>query len=155
MATFEISPMFRPGLGFGRTFEQTEPALRVLAGGFPAYNILRTGEEEYRVSLAVPGYRRDDLSIETRGSTLVVTGAPAELDDNQLLYRGIDTPSFERTFQLAEHMKVTGARLEDGMLHVELVREIPEALRPRRIAISAVEHAAAPAPAIEAASRVA
>lgn len=135
MATFELSPLFRTGTGFGRAFETSEPALRVLAGGYPAYNLLRTGDDDYRISIAVPGYRREDLTIETRGNLLRVSGMSAEVEDNQLLYRGIDTPSFERSFQLADHMQVTGARLEDGLLHVELVREIPEELKPRKIRI--------------------
>ena len=135
MATFELSPLFRTSAGFGRPFEASEPALRVFAGGYPAYNLLRTGDDDYRISIAVPGYRREDLTIETRGNLLRVCGLSAEVEDNQLLYRGIDTPSFERSFQLADHMRVTGARLEDGLLQVDLVREIPEELKPRKIQI--------------------
>lgn len=137
MATLELSPLFRTSTGFGRPFDAPEPALRVLAGGYPAYNLLRTGDDNYRISLSLPGYRREDISIETRGTVLRVAGDPAEREDNQLLYRGIDTPSFERAFQLANHMQVTGARLEEGLLHIDLVREIPEELKPRKIRIQA------------------
>lgn len=138
MATLELSPLFRSTPGFSRPFDSPEPALRVLAGGYPAYNLLRTGDDHYRISIAVPGYRREDLSIEIRGSVLRVAGVPADAEDNQLLYRGIDTPSFERAFQLADHVQVCGARLEDGLLHVELARQIPEELKPRKIQIHAV-----------------
>jgi len=138
MATLELSPLFRPTPGFTRSFDSAEPALRVLAGGYPAYNLLRTGDDNYRISIAVPGYRREDLSIEVRGSVLRVAGVPADIEDNQLLYRGIDTPSFERAFQLADHVQVCGARFEDGLLHVDLARQIPEELKPRKIQIRAV-----------------
>ena len=121
MATFDISPMFRSA-----------------REGAPAYNILRTGEEEFRISLALPGWQRDQITVHTQNRTLWVKGERrVDPDHNQYLYRGIGMDSFQRTFELPEHVLVREARLHNGMLNVELVRELPEALRPRKIEIHA------------------
>ncbi len=136
MSTFDASPLFRAAsAGFERPWDAARTALNMDAG-LPPYNVLKTGEQNYQIWLAVPGYRQEDLTIETRENTLWVRGEQrADPSNNQYLYRGISMPGFERTFQLPEHMRVTGARLESGMLILELVRELPEALRPRRIEI--------------------
>jgi molecular chaperone IbpA len=141
MATFDISPLFRStAVGFDRAWNQLNTAVHLDSGGAPAYNVLRTGAEEFRISLAVPGYDASELTLETRERVLWVKGERGvDPDHNQYLYRGIDMGGFQRTFQLPEHVKVAGARLEAGMLHVDLVRDLPEALRPRRIEIEAGE----------------
>ena len=120
MATFDISPLFRSS-----------------HQGAPAYNVLRIGDEEYRISLALPGWNRDEITVHTRERTLWVKGERAvDPHHNQYLYRGFSMNNFQRAFTLPEHVQVREARLENGMLHVELVRELPEALRPRKIEIS-------------------
>jgi len=104
---------------------------------YPPYNIEKTGEYEYRISLAVAGFSESDLEIEARENTLLVSGRQGkeEDEDRQFLHRGIAARAFERTFRLADHVRVTGASLANGLLHVDLVREIPEAMRPRRVPI--------------------
>ncbi len=137
MATFDVSPLFRSAtVGFDQTWPGLGTAFHLDTAGFPAYNILRTGDEEFRISLAVPGFTGDEVSVEYREGALWVKGEhKVDADHNQYLYRGIPTQAFQRNFQLPEHVKVSRARLEAGMLHVDLVRELPEALRPRRIEI--------------------
>ena len=136
MATFDISPLFRTtGVGFDRAWDQLNTALN-LEGGFPAYNILRTGEESFRISLAVPGFTENDITVETREQSVWVRGERGiDPDHNGYLYRGIREQGFQRSFQLPDHVRVSGARLEAGMLHIDLVRELPEALRPRKIEV--------------------
>jgi molecular chaperone IbpA len=105
--------------------------------GYPPYNIEKTEDDAYRISIAVAGFSDDDLSVEVKEGALVVSARKAEEDEGKTyLHRGIATRAFERRFQLADHVRVTGAVHEDGMLHIDLVREIPEALKPRRIAIA-------------------
>ncbi len=139
MRAFDFSPLFRQTVGFDRLFDHLaqsgglEPA-----PSYPPYNIERTGENAYRVTLAVAGFSKDELSIETRENALTVRGAKqgsVEGQDREFLHQGIAARSFERRFQLAEHVVATGASLENGLLHVDLVREIPEAQKPRRIEI--------------------
>lgn len=135
MATFDIAPLFRSAVGFDRVFDQLQSALRDGDAG-PAYDILKTGDEDYRITLAVPGYRSEDLTIESRDGALWISGRrQGDPDHNQYLHRGIGLDSFQRRFQLAEHVEVTGARMQNGLLEVELVRKLPEAMRPRRIEI--------------------
>jgi molecular chaperone IbpA len=137
MASFDISPLFRStSVGIDRSWHPFNTTMSLDQSGYPAYNILRTGEDEFRISLAVPGYTEDEITLETRDNALWVRGErKVDPDHNQYLYRGIDLQAFQRTFQLPEHVKVQGARLEAGMLHVDLRQELPEALRPRRIEI--------------------
>jgi molecular chaperone IbpA len=141
MRSFDLSPLYRSTVGFDRMFN----LLDTLGGGensaqtYPPYNIERTGENDYRVTMAVAGFGEDDISIEVKENTLTVTGekkGEKEEKQDQFLYRGIAARSFERRFQLADHVEVKGATLENGLLHVDLVREIPEAAKPRSIAIS-------------------
>lgn len=137
MATFDITPLFRTtALGFDRAWDQLNTALHLDSSGYPAYNILRQAEDEFRISLAVPGFTEQHISVETREGAVWIRGERAvDPDHNQYLYRGINVQSFQRTFQLPEHVRVKGARLEAGLLHIDLVRELPEALRPHRIEV--------------------
>jgi molecular chaperone IbpA len=107
---------------------------------YPPYNIEKTGEDAYRITLAVAGFAEDELSIEARDGQLVVTGRKAETEDGNtnVLHRGIATRAFERRFQLADHVRAVEARTENGLLHIDLVREVPEALKPRKIEIAKV-----------------
>ena len=132
MTTFDFSPLFRTSVGYDR--------LASLQGaGFPPYNIQKAGEDRYRITMAVAGFSQNELTITCENNRLIVTGDKAEdkeTDENAFLYRGIATRSFERRFNLAEHVKVTGAKLDNGLLHIELEREIPEAMKPRTIEIN-------------------
>jgi molecular chaperone IbpA len=141
MRHFDLSPLYRSTVGFDRLFSLLDQAgtQDAAASAYPPYNIERTGENEYRVTLAVAGFAREDLSIETRESTLTIKGAkehpePAGVK-REVLHQGIAARAFERRFQLADHMVVTGASLANGLLHVDLLRQIPEAQKPRRIEI--------------------
>ncbi|WEK50481.1 MAG: Hsp20 family protein [Candidatus Kaistia colombiensis] len=140
MRTFDLSPLYRSTVGFDRLFSLLDQASGVDGGvpGYPPYNIERTGENAYRITMAVAGFGDSELSIESRENTLTVKGEkkPEEGKDSEVLYRGIAGRSFERRFQLADHVEVKGASLENGLLHVDLVREIPEAMKPRTIAIT-------------------
>jgi molecular chaperone IbpA len=142
MRHFDLSPLYRQTVGFDRLFNLLDQAGGVdSASTYPPYNIERTGENAYRVTLAVAGFSRGDLTIETRENTLSIKGSkeqsgPAE--GREMLHQGIAARAFERRFQLADHVVVTGASLVNGLLHVDLVREIPEAQKPRRIEIGGV-----------------
>ena len=141
---FDFSPLFRSTVGFDRMFDLLQHAMR---GGFeenhnyPPYDIERTGEDSYRVTIAVAGFRPEDLTVTAQQNLLVVSGERHGRGDGgeqrQVLYRGIAGRSFERRFELADHVKVVGANLTDGLLTIELRREVPEAMRPRRIEITA------------------
>ena len=135
MRTFDLAPLYRSTVGFDRLFSMLDGF--EAAPGYPPYNIEKTGENAYRITLAVAGFSEDELSIEAKEGQLVVTGRKAETEDKpNVLHRGIATRAFERRFQLADYVQVTGASLEHGLLHVDLVREIPEAKKPRLIPIS-------------------
>lgn len=154
MATFDITPLFRTSTGgFDRVWDPLNTALHLDSSGYPAYNILRLGEEEFRISLAVPGFTDREISVETREGAVWVKGERAvDPNQNQYLYRGISGQAFQRTFQLPEHVRVQGARLEHGLLHIDLVRELPDALRPKKIE---VVYGNAERPALESASKAA
>ena len=133
MATFEISPFRSSSVGFDRPWDQWHTTM---SDDAPAYDILKTGEDAFRISLAVPGFNPEDITIETREGSVWIKGEhETQCDDAQYLYRSIGAQAFQRTFQLPEHVKVKAARLEAGMLHVDLVRELPESMKPRRIEI--------------------
>jgi molecular chaperone IbpA len=140
MPNFDLSPLYRSTVGFDRIFSILDQLGGVDNGGasYPPYNIERTGENAYRITMAVAGFGENDLSIEAKESVLTVKGDRTDGSDKdrEVLYRGIAGRSFERRFQLADHVEVRGAKLENGLLHIDLVREIPEALKPRKIAIS-------------------
>ena len=141
MRTFDATPLFRSSVGFDRVMDLFESVSRLdqAAPTYPPCNIEKTGEYEYRISLAVAGFSESDLEIEARENTLQVTGRQGKEDGQQrrFLHRGIAARAFERTFRLADHVRVVGASLENGLLHVDLVRDIPEAMKPRRIPIGA------------------
>ena len=140
MTTYDLSPLFRTSVGFDRLSRLMDAAMQMegTSKGYPPYNILKTGQDLYRISLAVAGFDEADLHIELNNNQLTVTGNTDKTDDAEAveyLYKGIAGRSFERRFQLADHIKVTGASLKNGLLHVDLERQIPEALRPRTIPI--------------------
>jgi molecular chaperone IbpA len=140
MRSFDLNPLYRSTVGFDRMFNLLDSVggVETSATTYPPYNIERTGENEYRVTMAVAGFGEDDLSIEAKENTLTVKGekkSETEEKENQFLYRGIAARAFERRFQLADHVEVKGATLENGLLHIDLVREIPEAMKPRTVAI--------------------
>ena len=139
MRHVDFSPLYRSTVGFDRLFslldsmgqpEQSAPA-------YPPYNIERTGENEYRISMAIAGFGEQDLEIEAKENTLLVKGNQAkEEEEGEMLFRGIAARNFERRFQLADHVEVRNAHLENGLLHIDLVREIPDAMKARKIKIS-------------------
>jgi len=139
MTTFDFTPLFRTSVGYDRLANLLNSTHRLDTGnGFPPYNIQKAGDDHYRITMAVAGFSDSDLNITSEKNVLIVTGErPEEQEskDNGYLYRGIATRSFERRFTLADHVKVTGARLDNGLLHIELEREIPEAMKPRSIEI--------------------
>jgi molecular chaperone IbpA len=143
MRTFDLSPLYRSTIGFDRFASLLDSALSAegAAPSYPPYNIEKSGEDSYRITVAVAGFAESELSIEAKESQLVISGAKKEddqADQASYLHRGIATRAFERRFQLADHVRAAGARLENGLLHVDLVREVPEALKPRSIPINAV-----------------
>ena len=145
MDGFDFSPLFRSTIGFDRLFRLVDAASRVdgPSPGYPPFNIEKTGEDAYRLTMAVAGFSPSDLDVTVHENTLLVTGkAQKEAEKkngNGYLHRGIAQRTFERRFCLADHMKVTGAKLDNGMLHVDLVHEVPEAAKPRKITIGAGE----------------
>lgn len=147
MHSFDLAPLYRSTVGFDRLFSLINQLENGEAGNqsYPPYNIEKISEEGYRISLAVAGFSETDLSIETKENWLVISGAKqegAEKAESEFLFRGIAARQFERRFRLADHVSVTGARLENGLLHVDLMREIPEAKKPRQVPISASTEAA-------------
>lgn len=138
MRAYDFSPLYRSAIGFDRLAGLLDTASRLdaQAPSYPPFNVERVDENEYRVTMAVAGFTEDELEIEVKDQTLTISGKKVESDeDRNFLHRGIATRSFERRFQLADHVQVTGAQLENGLLHVDTRREIPEALKPRTIAI--------------------
>ncbi len=140
MRSVDYAPLYRSTIGFDRLFSMLDNMSSADAPqSYPPYNIERTGENDYRISMAVAGFGEEDLSIESKEHTLTVKGekkdVPSE-DGAEFLFQGIASRAFERRFQLADHVEIRSARLENGLLHIELVREIPEAMKPRRIEIS-------------------
>ena len=129
--------MHRSSIGFDRVFEMLENATRAQAvDNWPPYDTVKLSEDRYRITMAVAGFNRDELDISVQSNLLVVTGERKEAEQGgEYLYRGIAGRAFARRFELADHVKVTGANLADGLLTIELQREIPESMRPRRIAI--------------------
>jgi molecular chaperone IbpA len=136
MRTFDLAPLYRSTVGFDRLFSMLDGAVES-APTYPPYNIERTGDNAYRISIAVAGFSENDLTIESKENTLTIRGEKLKSDETkgEVLYQGIAARTFERRFQLADYVQVTGAKLENGLLHVELVREIPEAKKPRQIPI--------------------
>ena len=138
MRSFDFSPLFRSTVGFDRMFDMLDQVADT-SQGYPPYNIERTNENQYRITVAVAGFGEKDLNLEVRDGLLSVTGKREDGDKQSYLHHGIAGRAFERRFQLAEHVEVRGARLENGLLHVDLERIVPEEKKPRRIAINAPE----------------
>ncbi len=139
MRTFDPAPLYRASIGFDQMADLMDRLLtnEALEPGYPPYNIEKVDENEYRISLAVAGFSADEINVETRQNQLLVSARKAEEDgERTYLHRGIAQRAFERRFHLADHVRVSGARHVDGMLHVDLVREVPEALKPRTIEIT-------------------
>lgn len=139
MRSLDFSPLYRATVGFDRIADLMDRALSadVASQSYPPYNIEKTAEHGYRISIAVAGFTPDEMSVEVKEQTLVISARKAaEETPRQYLHRGIATRAFERRFALADHVRITGAVHEHGMLHIDLVRETPEALKPRRIEIT-------------------
>ncbi len=140
MRTFDLSPLFRSTVGFDRMSQLLDSALRVDEAqlSYPPYNIEKTGEDSYRITMAVAGFGQDDLSIVSQENSVTISGKAQEVPEGvEYLHRGIARRAFQRRFELADHIKVKGAELVNGLLHLELVRELPEEQKPREIKISA------------------
>ena len=139
MRTYDLAPFYRSTVGFDRLFSLLDQVNSDGGSGYPPYNIERTGENDYRISVAVAGFTDADLSIEAKENMLTIHGEKQTNDEEKtgdVLYQGIAARTFERSFQLADYVQVKGASLENGLLHVDLVREIPEAMKPRAIPIA-------------------
>jgi molecular chaperone IbpA len=133
---FDFTPFYRSSIGFDRVFDLLENATRVQTiDNWPPYDIAKTGDDSYRIQMAIAGFSEDELNITTEPNLLVVTGQKAGGAEGEYLHRGIANRSFTRRFELADHVKVSRASLVNGLLTLELQREIPEAMKPRRIAI--------------------
>jgi len=140
MRSFDLAPLYRASIGFDQVADMMDRVLSNdgTAPTYPPYNIEKTADDAYRISIAVAGFTGDELSVEVKEGALLVSARKAEHEDTDrtYLHRGIATRAFERRFQLADHVQVTGAVHENGMLHIDLHREIPEALKPRQIEIA-------------------
>ncbi len=143
MTTFDLTPLYRSAIGFDRLADLLSSAARTDSNaGYPPYNVAVLGEDSYRITMAVAGFSEEELEIETEQNTLTISGrqaASSEGDEPQYLYRGIATRSFERRFQLADHVEVREAKLVNGLLHIDLKRELPEQMKPRKIAIGSTK----------------
>ncbi len=140
MRHVDFSPLYRSTVGFDRLFTMLDSLAQPDQGQtYPPYNIERTGENTYRITMAVAGFDETEISIEAQAHALTVKGEKSEdaADGSEFLYRGIAKRTFERRFQLADHVEVTAASLKNGLLHIDLLRSIPEAMKPRKIAIAA------------------
>ena len=135
---YDFSPLYRSTVGFDRVFDMLDEATRVEPmTNWPPYNIEKTGEDQYRITMAVAGFSPEEIQLTQQENTLLVVGQKQpESEDRQVLHRGIATRAFKQSFDLADYVKVTNASLDNGLLTVELQREIPEALKPRRIEIA-------------------
>ena len=140
MRTIDFSPLYRSVVGFDRLADLLDSAAAETATGYPPYNIERTGDNAYRIEIAVAGFKPDELSIEVKEAVLTVQGRKAANDsERRFVHRGLAERNFERRFQLAEYVVVTDATLADGLLAISLKRELPEALKPRKIAIGVAD----------------
>jgi molecular chaperone IbpA len=151
MRNYDLTPLLRATVGFDRMFNLLDTATRLdeRAPSYPPYNIEKSGDDNYRIVMAVAGFGEADIEVTAKESSLVVTGKKEKAPEGQsqtaehYLHRGIATRAFERRFDLADHIRVSGAGLANGLLHIELVRELPEAMKPRSIAIESVAPKAA------------
>jgi molecular chaperone IbpA len=141
MRNVDLSPLFRYSVGFDRLDQLFDAAFRASAqdNAYPPYNIVKTGDDAYKITLAVAGFGEDDLEIVAKENVLTVKGKGAEADDAVYLHRGIGRRAFEHRFQLADYVKVTGANLTNGLLDIHLKREVPEAMKPQQIKIGTAQ----------------
>lgn len=137
MTNFDFAPLWRSTIGFDRLFDLLEDSVPESADNSPPYNIERNGEDHYQISLALAGFAPHEITITAEQNVLTVESRKAETGDHQYLYRGISVRPFRREFNLAEYVQVKGASFENGMLKIDLVRELPEAMKPRQIPIQA------------------
>ena len=137
MTRLDFTPLFRSTIGFDRMMNALEASARTGDESYPLYNIETVDENDYRITMEVPGFAESELSIEARDATVTIEARPARdrHEGRTYLHQGIPTRGFKRAFQLASHVRVSGASLENGLLHIDLVREVPEALKPRTIEI--------------------
>jgi molecular chaperone IbpA len=146
--TNDYAPLYRSSVGFDRVFNLLENAQRARSiSEWPPYDIVKTGEDSYRISIAVAGFSQDDLDITFQSNLLTVTGKKQETSTDGYLHRGIAGRPFEHRFELADHVRVNGANLSNGLLSIDLIREIPEALKPRKISIQSEPALTSAAPA--------
>ena len=138
---FDLTPLYRSTVGFDRLARMLDEASSFEAPSYPPYNIEKLADDEYRITMAVAGFAPEDITIEVKGSALTVSGKKAEKAEakSEFLHQGIASRAFERRFQLADHVQVQGAGMENGLLHVSLKREVPEALKPRTIPVNGVQ----------------
>jgi molecular chaperone IbpA len=136
MRTYDFSPLWRSTVGFDRLFDLAEAAQRAGEDNYPPYNIERLADDRYQISLAVAGFSPDEISITAEQNVVTIEGHKPEKAEREFLYRGISTRTFKRQYSLADHVQVKGAAFDNGLLKIELIREIPEAMKPRRIAIN-------------------
>ncbi|CCE09167.1 small heat shock protein, HSP20-like chaperone [Bradyrhizobium sp. STM 3843] len=137
MRTYDFTPLWRSTIGFDRLFDLLDETQRGVEDHYPPYNIERLGEDRYQISLALAGFSPDELAITAEANVLTVEGRKTDKDAREYLYQGISARPFKRQFNLADYVQVTNASFDNGLLRIELVREIPEAMKPRRIAIGA------------------
>src|SRR5436190_9902220 len=137
MRNYDLSPLWRSSVGFDRLFDFVDESLRLTGeDNYPPYNIERTGEDQYQISLALAGFTPEEITITAEQNVLTVEGRKAEKGDHQYLYQGISARPFRRAFNLAEYVQVKGASFDQGLLRIKLAREVPEAMKPRKIAIA-------------------
>jgi len=142
MRSYDLTPLYRSTVGFDRVFDLIDTMTKAENGSYPPYNIERVEEDQYRITLAVAGFAESDLDIELHENALTITGRrPDDVAERTFLHHGIAGRSFDRRFQLADHVKIEGASLSNGLLNVELRREIPEEKRPRKITINGADAA--------------
>ena len=139
MRTFDFSPFARNAIGFETLFDRLNDWSRDANEGYPPYDIVRKGEDQFQINIAVAGFSEDEIAITSEPSQLTVAGNKTERDDTEYLYHGIAARSFERRFNLADYIEVDSANFENGLLHINLVRRVPEKLKPRKIAIGNVK----------------
>jgi molecular chaperone IbpA len=153
--TLDFAPLYRSSIGFDRMFDMLDNASRVQSvDNWPPYDIVKTGDDDYRLAMAVAGFAQDELTITHEPNLLVVAGQKSKEDNGQYLHRGLAGRNFERRFELADHVKVAGASLVNGLLTLDLKREIPDAMKPRRIEIGTASDPKEP-PQIEAGQQAA
>jgi molecular chaperone IbpA len=136
MRSYDFAPLWRSTIGFDRLFDLAEAAQRAGEDNYPPFNIERLADNRYQISLAVAGFSPDEISVTAEQNVVTIEGHKAEKAEREFLYRGISTRNFKRQYSLADHVEVKSAAFDNGLLKIELVREIPEAMKPRRIAIN-------------------